>query len=82
MIVFVPKPMVLVYYSNLVKRRRAPELIFRIAVSEFCVFALVSLLFAVLFGGPASFSSDFTSVEDATSLRLLLPLPEGVQNFV
>lgn len=44
--------------------RRAPVLIFCIAVSRFCVPALVSFLLSVLVGGHVDFSSDFKGVEE------------------
>lgn len=72
----------LAYYSNFVIRRRAPELIYRIEISEFCVFGLVSFILSALVVGPVGFSSDFVSVEDIAARGVVLPLSDGVHNFV
>lgn len=45
-LLFVSTPIVLRFYLNLVISRRAPVLIFGIASSEFCVFALVLSFFS------------------------------------
>lgn len=57
-----PTHIVLAYYSNLLTSRRAPQLSFRIAISDFCVCALVFSLLALV-GVSVGFSSDFIAVE-------------------
>lgn len=63
-LLFVPTPVVLAYYLNLNKSHRASELIFCIAVSEFCVYAILFSLLGVPVWGTVRFSSALTCVDD------------------
>lgn len=71
----------MVYYSNLVLSRRASGLRFRIAISEF-VFALLFFLLSTVIAESVSFTSYFTGIEYIAACRVLIPLPEGVHNFL
>lgn len=69
----VPTSIVPAHRSNLVKSRRAPELIICIAVSEFCVCSPGVVLLSALVGGPIGFSHGFTGVEDIAARGYLFP---------
>lgn len=81
-LLFVPTTVVMEYYSNLVIRRRTPQLMFVIAISKFCVSVLVSFLFSALVGGPVGLNSDFAGVKGIAAGGLYLPVPDGAHNFV
>lgn len=49
--------------------RRAPELTFRIAISEFCVCSLISFIPSALLGAPVGVSGDFPGVEDIAARK-------------
>lgn len=77
-----PTHIVMVYFSKLVKSRRAPEMLFIISFSEFCVSANVLFILSALVTEPVDFSSDIAGVEDTAVRKLLLSLPETVRKFV
>lgn len=62
--------------------RRAPELIFRIEISEFCDCTFVSFILSTLVGGPVVFSSDFAGVEGIAARGVFRLSPDSVHNFV
>lgn len=64
---FVRKPVVLAYYLYLVIIPPAPNYIFRIAASDFCVSAFVSFLLLALVGGLVGFRSDFICIGDTVA---------------
>lgn len=80
--VFMPPPIVLAYYSNLVTICRAQELDFRVAVIELIVFALVSSFHSTIVRGPVGFSSYYTGVQDIAVAVVFYPSPENVFKFV
>lgn len=75
-------PIFMSYDSILVISRQASELIFRIEIPEFCVYALGLFIISALVGGPLCFSSDLAGVEDIAAGGVLLALHDGVHNFL
>lgn len=78
----VPIPFVRAYYSNLLISRRAPELIFCIEISKFCVCNITAFPRSALFGGVVGFSVEFTDVEHIAAPGVLLSLPWAVHRFM
>lgn len=79
---FVPKPFVFAYYSNLAFDLRAEGLIMRIAPSKFCVCVLTPFWLSALVEGLSGCSDYLADVEHLATRGILLPLPAGVQEFV
>lgn len=70
------------YHSTLALRAERRSLLFRIAVTEHCVFSFLSIFISALIGGRVEY---FPVFEDATALEesgILLPSPVGVHPYL
>lgn len=81
-IFYVRTLIVVAYYSNLLVGRRALQQCFRIGISEFCVWDLVSFLLSAIVSGTVDISSGFSAVKDIVSRVVFFLLPKCVQIFL
>lgn len=59
---FAPTPTVLAFHSSLALLTEGRFLLFRMALAEHCIYALMSLFASALLGGPVDATHDFDGV--------------------
>lgn len=74
--------MVVSYHSVLVHCVELRSFLFRIAVAEYCVSALLLIFMSALIGGPVGYFPLFLGAAAFAESGILLQLPVGVHGFV